>query len=64
MFVPTLGEYHFKKNMIWFGTQGDHTKSWGLQVDLSNESNQTQVRFESTQGATDTYTIKNVGSHA
>src|SRR4051812_34090121 len=53
MFVPTLGEYHFKK-MIWFGTQSDHTKSWGLQVDLSCESSKDASTFESTQGATDT----------
>ena len=38
MFVPTLGEYHFKIYMTWFGTQSDHTNSWGLQVDLSYES--------------------------
>jgi len=59
MFVPNLGEYHSKKIMIWYSTQGDHTNHGGYKAILPMSRQEANL-FKSTQGAT--YVIKKVGS--
>ena len=61
MFVPTLGEYHSKKIMIWYSTQGDHTNHGGYKAILPMSRQETNL-FKSTQGAT--HIIKKFGPHA